>query len=298
MSSTLQKKHDFVEPILKWPGGKRWLSSLLADLIRNELENCYYEPFVGGGAIFLAVNPPKAILSDINDQLIDFYRTCVKIPNEVVTRARRFSNVEEDYYVARSSRPRTPAGKAGRFLYLNRTCWGGIFRLNRQGEFNVPFGDSGRVICCRKAVCDAANRFKAAEFLCRDFSEAFEEAQAGDVVFADPPYTSRGQFNGFVRYNENKFSWEDQVRVSVSARSARNRGAFVIVCGSFHREVLALYRNWWAVEIRRSSLVARDPDARRKVSECLMISRKPKLIPAEMNRITDCFISSIPYYGD
>jgi len=283
------------EPILKWPGGKRWLTPLVSEILKRELDGCYYEPFLGGGAVFLAVNPDTAVLSDTNSQLIDFYETCVSDPKKVSDLALQHPNSEECYYRVRSSRPRLPETKAGRFLYLNKTCWGGVYRLNRLGQFNVPFGKSGRKICNRESVELTARLFGAAVILCCDFAESFQMTQKGDVVFADPPYTSRGQFNGFVRYNEKLFSWQDQVRLSKAAKAARRRGTFVTVCGSFHRDVLSLYERFWVLEVRRKSCVAKCPDARRTVSECLIFSRKPKANVSGLQRVSSAFLRSVPH---
>ncbi len=245
--------------------------------------------------MFLAVRPADAVLSDSNQQLVDFYETCVAEPDRVLDATLRNGNDEYSYYRVRASHPRLPVTKAGRFLYLNKTCWGGIYRLNRNGEFNVPFGNSMRPICNRDLVKKAAEAFGNAEFRCCDFSEVLREAEKGDVVFADPPYTSRGQFNGFVRYNETLFSWKDQVRLCEAARSARRRGAFVAVCGSYHRDVLSLYEGLWVLEVTRKSLVAKRPDARRSVSECLVFSRRPKTDVAGLQRISPELLRSVPH---
>lgn len=286
------------EPILKWPGGKRWLVPKLQGLLAAELENYYYEPFLGGAAMYLALSPTNAVLSDKNEQLIEFYRTCVENAEEVVSRARRFSNDEDVYYRVRSSKPNSSIGRAARFLYLNKTCWGGIFRLNQQGVFNVPFGNSGRKICKKSSVVNSSKRLQGATFWCCDFEESFSDAGKGDVIFADPPYTSRGQFNGFVRYNEKLFSWRDQVRLSESAKSARQRGTFVAVCGSYHRDILGLYENWWVVETQRVSAVSRKLGSRKQVTECVIISRKPKHQIADVKRISKDLVRSVPYHEE
>lgn len=282
-------------PILKWPGGKRWLSKTLVPIIRDELQGCYFEPFLGGGATFLALCPKEAVLSDANEQLINFYKCCVKNPKETVRAAMRRGNTKTEYYEARQSKPTTETGRAGRFLYLNKTCWGGVYRLNKKGEFNVPFGNSGRAICDKQSIYDAALVFGKAQLMCSDFGLAFDKCKKGDVVFADPPYTSLGQFNGFVRYNEKLFSWADQVRLSILAKKAKRKGTFVAVCGSFHRDVVALYRNWWILEVKRKTTVARKAKKSNSVSECVVFSRKPKHCEYALQRITNSFLESIPH---
>jgi DNA adenine methylase len=285
-----------VDPILKWPGGKRWLVPILSNLLAVELKSVYYEPFLGGAAVYLALLPQHAVLSDVNEQLIEFYRTCVQDPTGVAKAARAHRCDAESYYRVRSSKPRTSTKIAGRFLYLNKSCWGGVFRLNQSGEFNVPFGNSGRAICTLESLQRFSRQLSKAELRSCDFGQILDAATAGDVVFCDPPYTAKGQFNGFVRYNETLFSWQDQVRLSRASKSAKKRGAFVVVCGSYHREVLSLYQNWWTLEVNRVSRVARSPQSRKVVSECLIFSRKPKKSIDSIQRISPQLIASIPQH--
>lgn len=290
------KRAGCSEPILKWPGGKRWLTVDVCPIVQEELAGTYYEPFLGGAAMYLSLDADDAVLSDTNCQLIDFYKTCVQFPERVVDRARQFLNDENTYYRVRSSNPTSDIGKAARFFYLNKTCWGGIYRLNKHGDFNVPFGNSGRKICNKHMFVGASAKLGRAELKCCDFADALSLSVSGDVVFADPPYTSRGQFNGFVRYNEKLFSWADQVRLCESARSARRRGVFVAVCGALHRDILSLYENWWVLTITRCSSIARKRESRKLVSECVLFSRKPKIKFSKIQKVTQTFIQSIPFY--
>jgi DNA adenine methylase len=284
------------DPILKWPGGKRWLVPLLSNLMAAELRSAYYEPFLGGASVYLSFLPPRAVLSDVNAQLISFYRTCVLDPIGVAKAALAHRCDEESYYRVRSSKPRTSATIAGRFLYLNKLCWGGVFRLNQSGEFNVPFGNSGRSVCTTESLQRFSRQLSKAKLLTCDFEQILDIATSGDVVFCDPPYTAKGQFNGFVRYNETLFSWQDQVRLSKASKSAKKRGAFVVVCGSYHREILSLYQNWWTLEVKRISRVARSPESRKVVSECVIFSRKPKKTIHGIQRISPQLIASIPQH--
>lgn len=266
-----------VRPFLKWPGGKRWIAPFLARVLRAELRGRYYEPFVGAGATFLALRPRLATLSDANGELVSFLRIVRRFPEAVVDGVHRLSNSRECYYDVRASIPRTQIGMAARFLYLNRTCWAGLYRTNRDGEFNVPFGDSGRTICSRSAVVQVAKQFRGARLEVSDFQPIIESATKGDVVYADPPYTTRGRNNGFIRYNENLFSWSDQVRLCECCRSAARRGVFVVVSGNCHADVLELYKGWWMQALERKSVVSRQVSKRSSVAEVLLFSRRPRL---------------------
>jgi len=267
------------KPLLKWPGGKRWLASLLAPTLCRELKGRYIEPFVGGGAMFIAIKPRRALLSDSNRGLISTLRVIRVSHEQVFAIVSRFSNTKSCYLKVRASNPKTRVGNAARFLYLNRTCWGGIQRFNRQGRFNVPFGNSGRIVCRCNQVHEFARLLTHARLEYGDFESRIDSAMKGDVVYADPPYTTIGANNGFIRYNEHLFSWSDQKRLADSANRARQRGVFVVVSGLWHPELLALYKGWWAIRLKRFVCVSRTSSGRRPVFEAVLFSKKPTTLP-------------------
>ncbi len=273
--NTILYTEDGPKPFLKWPGGKRWLAPLLKLIIRPELKGTYYEPFLGMGAVFLALKPKKAVVSDISAELISCLDTVRTSPDEVLQAVWRFSNNNKCYNQVKSMVPRTKVTASSRFIFLNKTCWGGLYRINRLGAFNVPFGNSGRKICSKKSLLQCAQIFKAATLLCCDFEEAIANAGKGDVIYADPPYTLSGKNNGFLRYNDTLFSWCDQNRLAVANRRAARKGAFVIVSGLLHKDILKLYPGWWVLELPRKSLVSKEIKGRRTISEILLFSRKP-----------------------
>jgi DNA adenine methylase len=240
------------------------------------LKGYYFEPFVGGASMFVALQPDRAILSDANQYLICSLRAIRSSPAKIAAAISRLKNTRECYDRIRGGQPATAIAAGARFLYLNRTCWGGIQRFNRQGVFNVPFGNSGRPICRRDQIFEFAELLRAADLQVGDFETRINSAMEGDVVYADPPYTTLGANNGFVRYNEHLFSWADQQRLATAAKRARARGAFVAVSALWHSEILMLYRGWWAVKFKRIVCVSREAYARREVSEAVLFSRKPK----------------------
>lgn len=257
---------------------------MLGEVFRHQQVIRYYEPFLGAAALYLMLRPQNAVLSDINEDLIHFLKTIRVEPEHVVRRVWQWSNNESCYEKVRASNPRTDRGRAARFLYLNRTCWGGLFRTNLAGQFNVPFGRSGRGLCSLRHVKEVANCFLRAELVVQDFEKAIECAGLGDGIYVDPPYTGKGENNGFVRYNEKLFSWNDQERLARVCRSARRRGAFVVVSGLHHVEVLGLYRGWWKLPVNRYSGVSRTPESRRQVPEVLIFSRKPTLVSESVDQ--------------
>jgi DNA adenine methylase len=278
------------EPLLKWPGGKRWLAAPLKVVCDAELSGTYIEPFLGGAAMFVELQPRAAILSDINRALIETLRTIRDAGEIVLTAVWRLSNTRDCYVRVRASNPRDPVGAAARFVYLNRTCWGGVYRLNRRGQFNVPFGGSGRVICRRKHFLEFSKLFQNARLECSDFESQMAGARHGDLIYADPPYTTLGENNGFLRYNEGLFSWSDQQRLACAARSAANRGAFVAVSGLWHAGLFTLYRGWWVCKVSRSVCVSRRIASRRRVSEAIFFSRHPKQLPEKFSEIAKIVI--------
>jgi DNA adenine methylase len=265
-----------VKPLLKWPGGKRWVAPFLARVLRPRLTGFYYEPFLGGGAVFLELKPERAVLSDINQELMHFVTTLRLDAERLVTAVWRYSNTAECYYSVRRARPRTAVGAAARFLYLNKTCWGGVYRLNTNGSFNTPFGDSHRVICRRKEAFEAAKAFSAARLECTDFENAVRLASVGDVVYCDPPYSFEGS-NGFIRYNERLFSKDDHQRLAKCSREASDRGASVAVSALDDEDCVELYPGWWRVDVSRSSRVSRKSSGRRVVNEVILLSWRPEV---------------------
>jgi DNA adenine methylase len=221
--------------------------------------------------------PSEAVLSDSNSELIDFLRILRSKPEEVVRAMWNWSNTEECYYRVRKSSPRTSIWRAARFLYLNKSCWGGVYRTNKKGQFNVPFGNSGRQLCHLADARAMAESLKGVSLRAEDFETAIDRSNAGDAIYADPPYTAKGENNGFIRYNERLFSWIDQERLAATCKRARKRGAFVAVSGLCHPDLKALYNGWWYVQIARQSLVSRTPDARKQVSEIVLFSRRPQM---------------------
>ena len=275
-NSTYEGDSDCVRPYLKWPGGKRWLAPWLVDCLISELKGEYYEPFLGGAAVFLHLNPSSAVLSDINSDLIESIDTIRKYPSQVVHAAWRFSNTRTCYERVRRSIPRSAIGAAARFLYLNRTCWGGIYRLNRKGEFNTPFGNSGRVICRKSDVLHASSRFNRAILKSSDFEDVLTACGEGDVAYLDPPYATSGIGECFVRYNSQPFAWNDHLRLAGAALRASSRGAFIALSAFWRDEFVSMYPGWWVGQVLRHSNVSQVPAKRRKISEVVMFNRIPK----------------------
>jgi DNA adenine methylase len=263
-----------VRPFLKWPGGKRWAAARISALVRPALSGTYYEPFLGGGALFFSLLPNKAVLGDLNAELIDTYLAVRDCSREVLVALRKLRVSADDYYRVRASTPRTQVGRAARFLYLNRTAFGGIFRLNRDGQFNVPYGGGERtpaILWETDLLQRAALALKSASLRSGDFEDTIANVGEGDVVYCDPTYTVAHDNNGFRRYNEHNFTWADQERLAEAARHAAKRGATVLVSNAHHESVRRLYPTGRVLTFERASRVSAIPSKRRTVSEYVFL---------------------------
>lgn len=261
-------------PFLKWPGGKRWAAETIAKFVRRHLSGTYYEPFLGGGAVFFHLLPEKAVLSDINNDLVLAYQTVQSDHEAVLSKVKRMEVEEDEYYRIRAMMPRSDITKTARFLYLNRTAFGGIYRLNRDGKFNVPFGGGQRTpapLWERNLLKDASDALDGVSIRCADFQRTIAKAGPGDVVYCDPTYTVAHDRNAFVRYNEKNFSWADQERLAKAAKAAVARGATVLVSNAHHKSIREFYPAACVRYLKRHSLVSTDPAKRREVREYLFI---------------------------
>ena len=260
-------------PFLKWPGGKRWAGGRITDMIRGCLTGTYYEPFLGGGAVFFELRPRKAVLSDINPELVNTYCVVRDSVEEIISRLKKLPVNKQTYNSLRSAELNEPISRAVRFLYLNRTAFGGIYRLNLNGKFNVPYGGGERTPAAlweRALLKNASEALTSAEVRETDFELVINLAKRGDVVYCDPTYTVAHDCNGFVRYNERNFSWSDQVRLADVTHRARERGAVVIISNANHRTIRKLYPNAHFNVLQRRSFVSTDVTKRRAVQELLV----------------------------
>jgi DNA adenine methylase len=264
---------EIIVPFLKWAGGKRWLIQH-KDFELPEFSGTYIEPFLGSGSVFFAVQPHKALLSDVNSELIEAYEA-MRNQHELVLRYlkehARQHNKKYYYYVRDELKPTSLAGRAARFLYLNRTCWNGLYRVNLKGKFNVPKGTKSKVFLVTDDFDAAAKALKAATLVCSDFAAIVETAQKGDLIYADPPYTVHHNMNGFIKYNEVLFSWEDQVRLRDCLIRARERGAAVVVSNANHPSIEKLYSGVGGlVKLDRASKISGKVAGRKVTSEVLI----------------------------
>jgi len=261
-----------LEPFLKWPGGKRWLVHKYHTLFPTSFRR-YIEPFVGGGAVFFYLVPRRSIISDTNVELINAYQCLKGHSNEIDKRLRtlQLRHSKTLYYRIRAKRPADTIDQAVRFLYLNRTCFNGIYRVNRKGNFNVPIGSKDLVEYSKGYLQTIADYLSAASIRVADFEETIDKAKEGDFVFVDPPYTVMHNNNNFIKYNARLFSWADQLRLARAVKSAAKRGAAIMISNADHHSIRDLYRGFGNhYRIKRSSVLAAESAHRRNTSELLI----------------------------
>lgn len=261
------------QPFLRWTGGKQWLARAMPDLAPATYRR-YFEPFLGGGSSYFSLQPGIAYLSDANVELIRTYVALAAQPERVIDNLRRLRYERAVFERVRAREPRTEAGHAARFIYLNRTAFNGIYRVNREGRFNVPFGKFvNPQICNRERLEICAQILRRATIIkILDFEEAVCSAAVEDFVYFDPPYITGHLNNGFVKWNATLFSWQDQVRLADLASELAKRGVHVLVSNADHPAVTRLYAGFNRYRVERGSEIAAATNKRRRVSEMLASS--------------------------
>lgn len=273
MVNAKNMKNKQVVPFLKWAGGKRWLTFLDKNIFPKKF-NRYIEPFLGSGAVFFNLKPKKSILSDVNTDLIKTYKTIrtnwQKVESALKIHHRKHSS--DYYYKIRKSNPYSSHWKAAKLIYLNRTCWNGLYRVNLKGKFNVPIGTKKTVIYETDNFKDISDLLYNAEILTNDFEEIIDRAEKDDLIFVDPPYTVKHNHNNFIKYNENLFSWDDQVRLRDCLIRAKKRNVKIVSTNANHSCLKDIYKDFKHYEISRNSMIAANSKKRGRIKELLITS--------------------------
>lgn len=270
--SDVPQKHEIaIVPPLKWAGGKRWFVSNHKDLLPKKF-NKYIEPFLGSGAVFFSVQPEQALISDLNPELINLYEVIrdepLKLEKKLKEHQRKHST--EYYYSMRALQPRNKITAAARTLYLNRTCWNGLYRVNLKGEFNVPKGTKDNVVLDNDDFSRLSDILMKAEIKCQDFQKSVDAAEEGDFLFVDPPYTVAHNNNGFVKYNQNLFSWDDQLRLRDALLAAVRRGVEVVLTNAAHNSVKEIYSDFEQLVVERAGVISGLKSSRGKYEELVI----------------------------
>ncbi len=264
-------------PILKWAGGKTQLLPEILQRLPSVIET-YYEPFVGGAAVFFALAAAgrfkRAVLSDKNPELVGLYR-CVQRDVEAVIRALgSYRYDEQEYYRVRDSKlPRSAAARAARLIFLNTTGYNGLYRVNRAGQFNVPFGRyKNPTICDAENLRAAARALRSAELRVGDFATITRRARQGDAVYFDPPYVPVSKTASFTAYDRHAFELADHERLAATFSVLSGRGVAVLLSNSDTRVTRRLFGPFRVETVAVTRAINSNASKRGRVSEILVSS--------------------------
>lgn len=276
-----REPNPFLRPFLKWAGGKRQLLPVLKKHIPKSYKT-YFEPFVGAGALFFALQRPKAVINDTNQELINCYKVIKNNPEELLekTKEHELNNSKIYYYDLRDlDRDKlefdslSDIDKAARIIYLNKTCFNGLFRVNSQGQFNVPYGDNKNPVVAEHIVITTISEYlneNEIEILNRDFKDAVTDAKRGDFIYFDPPYDPISDSSSFTGYDLNGFGREEQIRLRDLCNELVGRGCQVLISNSSTDFIKELYRDYTVKEVQASRNINSVGTSRGKINELLI----------------------------
>lgn len=278
-----------MEPVLKWAGGKRQIIRKICELIPDNLleGHTLYEPFVGGGSVFLALEHKKVVINDLNEELINVYEQIRDDPEKLLLLLKRHSTLHNKrYYYEIRDMDREPSRfaklsaleRAARTIYLNRTCFNGLYRVNGDGEFNVPIGSYTSPNIIREEQIRLISKYLSTANVamrCGDFSTAVLDAKAGDVVYFDPPYDYDDDYKeGFSRYNANHFLHKDLIRLRDVMVGLIERGCYVFMSNNDTSFVNSIFdERFKFVRFLGRRMINNTSDKRSGVNEVIVIGK-------------------------
>lgn len=273
--------NKLVAPVVKWVGGKR---QIIDQIIRRVPDTycTYYEPFLGGGAVLFKLQPVKVVASDINIELINLYQVIKNNVEELINDLKRHKNEEEYYYMIRGLdrnknkyNKLTPVQRASRIIFLNKTCFNGLFRVNKAGEFNTPFGSYKNPNIVNEAVLRAVSvYFNRAEvtLTSRDFEEVLAKARKGDFAYLDPPYDPVSKTAYFTDYNKGGFDSSEQIRLKTVCDKLDRKGVKFLLSNSATAFIKDLYRDYHIEVIQAKRPINSRADKRGAIDEVLVMN--------------------------
>ncbi|MBP2024505.1 DNA adenine methylase [Peptoniphilus stercorisuis] len=268
-----------LKPIVKWVGGKRQSLSELEKYIPDDYNN-YIEPFIGGGALFFKLQPKKAIINDINGELINLYNIIKSDVSELILDLNKHKNNKEYFYEIREIdrsiddfNKLSNIEKASRMLYLNKTCFNGMYRVNKKNEFNVPYGNYKN-----PKIIDELNLYNLNKYLNKNdikiFNKDFEDilmmAKKEDFVYLDPPYYPISDTSNFTDYSKDGFNKEDQIRLKENCDKLNKKNINFLQSNSYCDFILDLYSDYNIIEIYSKRVINSQGDKRGEVKEVLI----------------------------
>lgn len=265
---------------LRWVGGKQLLLKRLIDFLPPDIRaRTYREPFLGAGSLFFALRPDRAVLGDLNPHLVDCYHFVREAPETVGAELGRHASKDSQnyYYFVRDryNSLRRSAAQAARFIYLNRTCFNGICRVNREGKFNVPYGKKARpVFPSVEQLRLASQILRNAEVCHESFEKSLKNASESDFVYLDPPYPPLNGTSYFTHYTLSRFGDTDQTALAACANQARTSGAAIMMTNADTPVIRRLYKDYWINSLEVTRFVT-CKKKRHKVKELVITSYEP-----------------------
>jgi len=247
------------KPFVKWAGGKR---QLINKLLENAptVFNTFYEPFIGGGALLFALTPSKAVISDINTELINAYQVIKNNVEGLIRSLKRHKNDETYFYNQRSLNPQelNELRRASRFIYLNKTCYNGLYRENSKGKFNTPFGRYKNPKIADEENLRAISAYLNSadvQILNLDFKQTVSKAKKGDFVYFDPPYHPWSETASFTKYSKSDFNMENQEELADTFKRLAKKGVHVMLSNSNTEIVKTLYTGFNFTEVEANRFI-------------------------------------------
>jgi len=250
----VSSKESMPKPFLRWAGGKTYLVPFLRSLVPPDVNRgTYWEPFLGAGSLFFALQPPRAVLADRNADLIACFRAVREHPDLILRHLQAYAarTSEEYYYAARAryNKSMDSTAKSAMFIYLNKTCFNGIWRVNKKGEFNVPYGHKKPpALPSRAELLSASAALRSAELRAGDFREVLKEAEAADFIYLDPPYPPLNKTAYFTHYTQEGFGVDSQIAVAKIATLLDKRGCRVLISNADTEFIRSLYDGFQILE--------------------------------------------------
>lgn len=292
------------KPLVKWVGGKR---QLVSDINRNlpEEYNHYFEPFVGGGAVFFAMNKPSCYINDLNAELINVYQVVKQYPLELIKALKKHSNTANYFYKIRALdrspnyRMMPPINKASRFIFLNRTGFNGLYRVNQKGHNNVSFGGyKNPRIVDKENILECSKLLKKTNITQGDFKKIKSKVTRGDFVYLDPPYMPLSKTSSFTSYNAGGFRYEDQVRLKEFCDYLNSIGVYFMLSNSSAPEISELYDEYSIKEVYVSRSINCKAEGRGKIKEVLIMNYNPAVIQPCLREFIDARLNNRPGYEE
>lgn len=280
MSESIQTDDHSAAPFLKWAGGKTQLLRQFESFFPKTMSR-YIEPFVGSAAVFFFVQkryrPARMILADNNDELINAYSAVRDDAEKLIEllKEHRELHCKEYYYEIRAMRPGklTPTQRAARLIYLNKTCYNGLYRVNARGEFNVPMGSYKDPKIFDPVNMRLVNRcLQHVELVCRTFDEFLDLAESGDFFYFDPPYHPLSATSSFTSYTPGSFTVEDQQRLSHVYRKLDQKRCLLMLSNSDTEFIRSLYKGFKMETVQARRAINSNGRRRSSISELLVMN--------------------------